>query len=47
MKPLNTMMPSKRLVASYIFDKDLARVARPADTGALICARTYRPVYSE
>src|SRR5215813_5890558 len=34
-------------VAAYIFDKDLARVARPDDIGSLIRARAYRPVYSE
>jgi malate dehydrogenase (oxaloacetate-decarboxylating)(NADP+) len=34
-------------VAAYIFDKGLARVARPDDIGALIRARTYRPVYPE
>ena len=33
-------------VAEYIFDNNLARVSRPTDIGALIRARTYRPVYS-
>jgi malate dehydrogenase (oxaloacetate-decarboxylating)(NADP+) len=33
-------------VAEYIFDRDLARVSRPNDVGALIRARAYRPVYS-
>ena len=33
-------------VAEYIFDKNLNRVARPDDIGALIRARAYRPVYS-
>src|ERR1700691_1709526 len=33
-------------VAEYIFDKNLARVSRPNDIGALIRARAYRPVYS-
>ena len=33
-------------VAEYIFDNNLARVSRPADIGALIRARAYRPVYS-
>src|ERR1700692_131372 len=33
-------------VAEYIFDKNLARVSRPTDIGALIRARAYRPVYS-
>jgi malate dehydrogenase (oxaloacetate-decarboxylating)(NADP+) len=32
-------------VAEYIFDKNLARVSRPTDIGALIRARAYRPVY--
>ena len=34
-------------VATYIFDKDLARVRRPDDVGELIHARAYRPVYPE
>ncbi len=34
-------------VATYIFDKGLARVPRPDDIGALIRARAYRPVYPE
>jgi malate dehydrogenase (oxaloacetate-decarboxylating)(NADP+) len=34
-------------VATYIFDKGLARVPRPADVGALIRARAYRPVYAQ
>src|SRR6202051_154229 len=33
-------------VAEYIFDKNLARISRPNDIGALIRARAYRPVYS-
>ncbi len=32
-------------VAAYIFDKDLARVPRPAEIGSLIRTRAYRPVY--
>ena len=32
-------------VAAYIFEKGLARVARPDDVGALIRARAYRPIY--
>jgi malate dehydrogenase (oxaloacetate-decarboxylating)(NADP+) len=34
-------------VATYIFDKALARVPRPDDISALIRARAYRPVYPE
>ena len=34
-------------VATYIFDKGLARVPRPDDIGGLIRARAYRPVYPE
>jgi malate dehydrogenase (oxaloacetate-decarboxylating)(NADP+) len=34
-------------VAACIFDQDVARVPRPADVGALIRERTYRPVYTE
>ena len=34
-------------VATYIFEKDLARVRRPDDVGELIHARAYRPVYPE
>jgi malate dehydrogenase (oxaloacetate-decarboxylating)(NADP+) len=34
-------------VATCIFDQGLARVPRPNDVGALIRARTYRPVYPE
>ena len=34
-------------VATYIFEKDLARVRRPDDVGKLIHARAYRPVYPE
>jgi malate dehydrogenase (oxaloacetate-decarboxylating)(NADP+) len=33
-------------VATYIFDKGLARVPRPDDIGSLIRSRAYRPVYS-
>jgi len=32
-------------VAEYIFDQGLARVDRPADIGALIQARAYKPCY--
>jgi malate dehydrogenase (oxaloacetate-decarboxylating)(NADP+) len=34
-------------VASYIFDKGLARVPRPDDIGSLIRTRAYHPVYAE
>jgi malate dehydrogenase (oxaloacetate-decarboxylating)(NADP+) len=34
-------------VAACIFDQGLARVPRPADVGALIRSRVYRPVYPE
>jgi malate dehydrogenase (oxaloacetate-decarboxylating)(NADP+) len=34
-------------LAAYIFDKGLARAARPDDLGALIRTRAYRPVYPE
>lgn len=34
-------------VAAYIFDHDLARVARPGDVTALIKAKTYAPRYHE
>ena len=34
-------------VATYIFDKELARVPRPGDIASLIRARDYRPVYAE
>src|SRR5208337_3802630 len=34
-------------IAAHIFDRDLARVPRPDDVGALIRARAYRPVYPE
>jgi malate dehydrogenase (oxaloacetate-decarboxylating)(NADP+) len=34
-------------VAACIFDRGLARAARPADVGALIRERTYRPVYRD
>ena len=34
-------------VASYIFDKGLARVPRPDDIGSLIRTCAYRPVYPE
>ena len=34
-------------VATYIFDRELARVPRPQDIGALIRARAYRPTYPE
>jgi malate dehydrogenase (oxaloacetate-decarboxylating)(NADP+) len=33
-------------VATYIFDKDLARAPRPRDIGAFVRERSYRPVYS-
>jgi malate dehydrogenase (oxaloacetate-decarboxylating)(NADP+) len=32
-------------VATFIFDRGLARVSRPADVAALIRARAYRPIY--
>ena len=34
-------------VAAYIFEQGLARVPRPADVGALIRTRAYKPVYGE
>ncbi|MBV9912705.1 MAG: NAD-dependent malic enzyme [Sinobacteraceae bacterium] len=34
-------------IATYIFEKGLARVPRPDDIGALIRQRAYQPVYSE
>jgi malate dehydrogenase (oxaloacetate-decarboxylating)(NADP+) len=34
-------------VATYIFDKGLARASQPDDIGALIRARAYRPIYPE
>jgi malate dehydrogenase (oxaloacetate-decarboxylating)(NADP+) len=34
-------------IAAVIFDQGLARVPRPADVGALIRERAYRPVYPE
>jgi malate dehydrogenase (oxaloacetate-decarboxylating)(NADP+) len=34
-------------IATYIFDKGLARVARPDDVAALIQSRVYRPVYAQ
>ena len=34
-------------VAACIFDRDLARVPRPDDVGALIRTRAYRPAYAE
>jgi malate dehydrogenase (oxaloacetate-decarboxylating)(NADP+) len=34
-------------IAAFIFDQGLARVKKPADVGALIRARAYRPVYPE
>jgi malate dehydrogenase (oxaloacetate-decarboxylating)(NADP+) len=34
-------------VATYIFDKDLARAPRPRDIGAFVRERSYRPLYSE
>jgi malate dehydrogenase (oxaloacetate-decarboxylating)(NADP+) len=33
-------------VATYIFEKDLARAPRPRDIGAFVRERSYRPVYS-
>jgi malate dehydrogenase (oxaloacetate-decarboxylating)(NADP+) len=33
-------------VAEYIFDHDLARVARPADIEAHVRAQAYKPVYA-
>ncbi|HUM08267.1 MAG TPA: NAD-dependent malic enzyme [Acidocella sp.] len=33
-------------VAEYIFDKNLARVERPADVGEFIRSHTYQPVYT-
>jgi malate dehydrogenase (oxaloacetate-decarboxylating)(NADP+) len=31
-------------IATYIFDRDLARVSQPPEIGELICSRIYRPV---
>ena len=33
-------------IATYIFDQRIARVSRPADIGALVRSRAYRPVYA-
>jgi len=44
---LNASLHVAERVATYIFDKDLARVPRPRDVGALIRARAYRPTYPE
>jgi malate dehydrogenase (oxaloacetate-decarboxylating)(NADP+) len=34
-------------VATYIFDKGLARVPRPDNVASLVRARAYRPGYAE
>jgi len=34
-------------VAAHIFDRNLARVPRPADVGGFVRARAYGPVYAE
>jgi malate dehydrogenase (oxaloacetate-decarboxylating)(NADP+) len=34
-------------IATYIFDKGLARVSRPDDISGLIHSRVYRPVYAQ
>jgi malate dehydrogenase (oxaloacetate-decarboxylating)(NADP+) len=34
-------------IAACIFDQGLAQVPRPADVGALVRARVYRPLYAE
>ena len=44
---LQTSLHVAEKVATHIFDQDLARVPRPADVGALIRDRAYRPVYPE
>jgi len=43
---LNASLHVATRVAEYIFDRNLARVPRPHDIGALIRGRAYRPVYS-
>jgi malate dehydrogenase (oxaloacetate-decarboxylating)(NADP+) len=43
---LNASLHVATRVAEYIFDRNLARVSRPHDIGALIRGRAYRPVYS-
>jgi len=44
---LNASLHVAERVATYIFDKDLARVPRPRDIGALIRARAYCTAYPE
>lgn len=41
----DTSLHVARRVASYVFDKELARAKRPADVDALIRDRAYEPVY--
>ena len=42
---LEVSLHAAERIATYIFDQGLARVSRPADVGALIRSRVYRPVY--
>jgi malate dehydrogenase (oxaloacetate-decarboxylating)(NADP+) len=43
---LNASLHTAEKIATYIFDKDLARIPRPHDIGAHIRAMTYKPGYA-
>jgi malate dehydrogenase (oxaloacetate-decarboxylating)(NADP+) len=44
---LDVSLHAAERIATYIFDKRLARVPRPQDVGALVRSRVYRPEYAE
>jgi malate dehydrogenase (oxaloacetate-decarboxylating)(NADP+) len=43
---LDVSLHAAERIASYIFDEGFAGLSRPADIGALVRSRAYRPVYA-
>ena len=43
---LDVSLHAAERIATYIFDQGFARLSRPADIGALVRSRAYRPVYA-
>ena len=43
---LDVSLHVAKRIATYIFDRGLARVSRPPEIGELIRSRIYRPVYA-
>jgi len=43
---LDVSLHAAERIATYIFDQGFSRLSRPADIGALVRSRAYRPVYA-